>query len=246
MKLRILYPILFVSLFISCSRKYIKQKEDFSHYSLIGNAENIKLKKVVDEYKSKVDSATEKTIAISSEALMRENAQSTLGNFVCDALKYSAEKELKNSAIDLILLNRGGLRINLPKGEIKVSTIFELMPFDNELVLVTITGKKLNEGLATLLGKNHFYLGMKIKVDGVNDVKATISGNKIDTLLTYNIITSDFLANGGDRFTFLQNPLLLTQTHIKVRDAIIDYCNFLTHSGKQIIPYTDDRLEISK
>jgi 2',3'-cyclic-nucleotide 2'-phosphodiesterase (5'-nucleotidase family) len=134
----------------------------------------------------------------------------------------------------------------LPKGDIKIGTIFELMPFENELVLVTIKGEKLLEALPTLHNNPHPFYGMKVVFKDNRVVLATINNNQIDKTKNYNIITSDFLAYGGDNFLFLKNPVELKKSNLKIRDVFIDYCNYLTQNKQQIIPYTDDRLHISK
>ena len=245
MKLRNLYPLLFVFLFIYCSKKYIKQKENFSHYALKDNRENNNAKDFLKRYKIKVDSATKKIIAVSDDFLTREKDQSSLGNFVCDALKYAGELTFPTTQIDIVLVNRGGMRTNLPKGEIKVLNIFEVMPFENELVLLTITGKQLNEGITIIMEKKHSYLGMQIKMKNEKIIATNINGKEIDNAKSYTILTSDYLANGGDGFTFLDAPISIKNSNLKIRDAIINYCFALSKNSKHIIPYTDGRLEIS-
>ena len=245
MTAKILYTFLIALILTSCSKDYLKQKENFTHYSLKENSENKKVQTSISNYKLKVDTETEKTIATSVDALLKDGNESTLGNFVCDALAYSGKKEFKNAPIDLVLMNRGGLRINLPKGAIKVITIFELMPFENELVLVKISGEKLLEGLQTIIEKKHAFLGMHLKVENSKIVEATINQLAIEKNKNYSILTSDYLANGGDNFVFLKNPLTIEKCNLKIRDAIINYCTFLTDNKQQIIPYTDGRFQLS-
>lgn len=246
MRGRILYLFLSVLLLASCSKHYLKQKENFSHYSLKENNESQIAKVTIAEYKVKVDEQTERVIAVSSEILTKESAESTLGNFVCDALKYSGEREFKGLSIDAVFINRGGLRVNLPKGNIKVVNIFELMPFENDLILVKIKGEKLLEGVQTVIEKKHSFSGLKIKVENDILMEATINGILIDKEKNYNIVTSDYLANGGDNFLFLKDPVGVEKSKLKIREAIINYCIFLTENKKQIVPYTDGRLQISK
>lgn len=246
MRGRILYLFLSVLLSASCSKHYLKQKESFSHYSLKQNSESQIANVTIAEYKAKVDKQTEKIIAASTDVITKDGDENTLGNFVCDALKYSGEKEFKNLPIDIVMVNRGGLRTNLPKGDIKVVNIFELMPFENDLILVKIKGEKLLEGIKIIIEKKHSFLGLKIKVENNELTEATINGSLIDKEKTYTIVTSDYLANGGDNFIFLKDPLETEKSNLKIREAIINYCIFLTENKKQIVAYTDGRLQISK
>jgi 2',3'-cyclic-nucleotide 2'-phosphodiesterase (5'-nucleotidase family) len=246
MKVRILYPFLAILFFSSCSKTYLKQKEDFTHYSLKQNSDSENAKITIAEYKVKVDNETNKTIAVSTDALLKDGEESTLGNFVCDALNYSGSMEFSGKSIDMVVMNRGGLRVNLPKGDIKVINVFELMPFENELVLVTISGEKLLEGIQTIIEKKHAFLGLKLKVENNKLLEATINKTSIDTSKNYTVLTSDYLANGGDNFSFFKDPISVQKGNLKIRDAIINYCNYLTENKKQIIPYTDGRFQLSK
>lgn len=246
MKLRILYALLLVSTLISCNRHYTEQTTEHKHYGLQNEKENKALKLAIAPYAENVKKATEKIIAVSAEAIIKDKEQSPLGNFICDAMKFSAQAEFKQSAGDIVICNRGGMRATLPKGEIRVRNIFEVMPFDNELVMLTITGKKLLEGLNTIIEKYHPFLGLQLKIKNNVVLEALINNETIDSSKTYNIITSDYVANGGDNFTFLQNPIETKRCDLKIRDAIINYCIYLTENGKQLVPYTDDRLIISK
>ncbi|MBA2612796.1 MAG: 5'-nucleotidase C-terminal domain-containing protein [Bacteroidetes bacterium] len=246
MKARVIYLFLSILIISSCSKNYLKQKADFTHYSLKQDPESENAKITIAEYKIKVDAETKKVIASSYDILIKDAEESPLGNFVCDALKYNGEKEFKNLPIDIVLFNRGGLRVNLPKGDIKIINIFELMPFENELILVKISGEKLTEALQTLLEKRHPFLGLKIKAQNNTLVETTINGSFIDKTKIYTVVTSDYLANGGDNFLFLKAPVAIEKSSLKIRDALINYCNYLTENKKQIIPYTDGRLQISK
>lgn len=245
MNVRILY-LLVISLLLACNPHYTKKKTEYTHYSLQTEKEHEVIKSAIAPYAEKVKTETEKVIAISTEVLTKDMPQSPLGNFMCDAMKFSAQTEFKENTCDLVLCNRGGIRSTLPKGEIKVNNIFEVMPFDNELVMLTISGEKLLQGLKTIIGKFHPYLGLQLEIKNGEITEALINGEIIDKEKNYNIVTSDYIANGGDSFTFLKNPISTKRCNLKIRESMINYCIYLTEIGKQIIPYTDDRLKISK
>jgi 2',3'-cyclic-nucleotide 2'-phosphodiesterase (5'-nucleotidase family) len=217
------------------------KQETFNHYSLKEKTGQKAGDSIVSPYREKLSGEMNKVVAVSYRELTKDNSQSMLGNFVCDALKYSGDIDFKTRA-DLVLANRGGFRSNLPKGDITAGNIFEMVPFDNHMVLVKVSGEKLLSGLKTIVSKRHSYLGLKLvlKKDSILDVK--LNGKPIEPTAMYTIITSDFLANGGDNFNFLANPLEIRVSDLLFRDAIIKYCLSLTAGNEQIIPYTDDRL----
>lgn len=246
MILRVSIIVFLFVFFTSCKNHYIKQKEEFAHLALKDNSENKTSLDSISRFKKKVDAETGRIISISEGELTKDGAETTLGNFVCDALLYAAANKFKEEKTDLVILNRGGLRTNLPKGEIKVINIFELMPFENEMVSVKITGEKLLEFLPLLLEKKHPFFGFKIKIEGTKITSALINNLEIEKTKIYTLITSDYLANGGDNFFFLKDPLGVKNYNIKIREAIIAYCDYLAINNKQIIPYKDGRLEVSK
>lgn len=241
------FVIIILQIFLlSCGKHYVKQRYESEHYSLKSSAEQSVVSDSIKRFKIKVDSETQRILGESQDQLTKEGDENTLGNFVCEALMYSGKKQFPNDSIDLVVVNRGGLRTNLPKGEIKVLNIFELMPFDNELVLINISGEKLMEIYPLIMDKKHSFSGMRIKfVKG--EVKSCMIGDKIiDRTKKYNLITSDYLANGGDNFVFLKAIKEIKRCDLKIRDAIINYCDYLTANKKQIISNKDGRLEISK
>lgn len=241
------FPLLFIALlFTFCHAHYTKQKENSSHYEVKQSAENKAAVKTITIYKAKVEAETGKKIANCSEPLTREKGQSTLGNFVCDALKWKGERFFPNDTINMVLFNRGGLRNDLPKGEIKVLNIFELMPFENEMVLLQISGEKLLAGLKSMVERMHPYFGLQLVIKDDKVIESLVNNKIIDKARTYSIVTSDYIANGGDSFYFLNNPVSRKNSGVLIRDAIIDYCIELNNNGKQITPYKDGRLKISK
>ncbi|MBL4593959.1 MAG: 5'-nucleotidase C-terminal domain-containing protein, partial [Flavobacteriales bacterium] len=99
---------------------------------------------LIQPYKIKLDAEMNEALVISSEEFPKESGKSEtkLGNLVADLsleIANNLYKPLDGDSIDFCLLNFGGLRTSLPKGEITRGKIFELMPFENELIVVTIT-----------------------------------------------------------------------------------------------------------
>ena len=247
MKSRFSYLYLLLFLFSSCSKHYLKQKENFTHYAIKDSAvESASTKNIISAYKTKMEGETEKVIATSTDILTRNGDESTLGNFVCDALKFAADSLFTCDKPDIIIVNRGGLRAELPKGNVIVSNIFELMPFENEMVLTKISGEKLESFLVLFENKKHPFFGAKIRITNDKVMEFLIDNKPLEKSKTYTLVTSDYLLNGGDNFTFLKESTSVIYSGKKIRDAIIDYCIYLTKNSKQIVPYIDERLKISK
>jgi 2',3'-cyclic-nucleotide 2'-phosphodiesterase (5'-nucleotidase family) len=224
MKPRFLYVPLYFLVLTACSKHYLKQKQEISHYSLNESAVNKEMETVAAGYKTRLDSETGEVIGNASVMFTRSGEQSTLGNFVCDAAKHKSDSLFAAQPCHLIIMNRGCLRADLPAGSITVNSIFELMPFDNELVLLAVTGEKLSGFPSLFEQKKHAFYGGTITLKDGGASRFLINGKPLDLLATYYILTNGFVANGGDGFSFLLEPVSRQNSGVKVRDAIIDYC----------------------
>lgn len=93
-------------------------------------------------YGSVMKASMGKVIGFSTEGLSKKQPESSIGNFMADAMIQQAEKHF-NQKVDAAFVNYGGVRSYIPKGKLTVGMIFELMPFDNLIVLQKLTGKVL-------------------------------------------------------------------------------------------------------
>ena len=136
-------------------------------------------------------------------------------------------------------MNNGGLRSTLPKGEITKGMIFELMPFENELVILELGSDDYIQLLQYITKRGgEPFAGVNIIMDEKGSVLSQsldLNGGKI------RVLTSDYLANGGDKMSFFKGKKQ-KKVGIKLRDAIINYCI----SKENISSKLDNRLSIAK
>jgi 2',3'-cyclic-nucleotide 2'-phosphodiesterase (5'-nucleotidase family) len=144
-------------------------------------------------------------------------------------------------------LNYGGLRSSLPKGAITMRNIYELMPFENELVVVEIKGAKVRDLLNYLATKDGMpETGIRMSIKDNKAINASIQGVSFDESKSYLIITSDYLAQGGDEMNFFLDPIAYYPLGVKVRDAIIDYLKEQTQKGNTVSAQLDKRIYYEK
>lgn len=172
----------------------------------------------------------------------REQPESLLGNFVADALQAKA-LEYSQDKVDFSISNRGGLRIPmLPKGPIKKSAIFELLPFENILVILELNGKQV-EDLVRHMAKSGGWpvsegLYYQITQSGVDEIR--INGVLLEEGQIYRVAMPDYIANGGGDADFLVDiPQISTQK--LMRDAVID---FIKESSGPVEAKITGRIEI--
>ncbi len=203
--------------------------------------------KTVQPYKLKTDSIMNDVLGTSDQSLLKGLPEGTLGDFVSDAvLKKTNDVYAPTDKIpaDICLLNNGGLRSQLPKGKLTLGNIYELMPFENEIVILTISGDKMNQLFESLVANNGApFSGAKIIAKGKKITSLLIGEKEIDFSKNYKVVTSDYLAGGGDKYHFFASPIKVETLNYKLRDAIVDYIKDETRKGKTIKVEIDGRIK---
>jgi 2',3'-cyclic-nucleotide 2'-phosphodiesterase (5'-nucleotidase family) len=156
------------------------------------------------------------------------NMQSSLGNLMADMCFEMANpifKEKTNESIDFILFNHGGIRANIPAGSITKEHAFKLIPFDNELLVVTLSVEKVLEFVAYFRKSRKVHPVSKSMqlIIGENYNNLKIIGKIFDKNKPYNVLETDYLQGGGDKIIFFKRPKQRILLNYKMRDAIIDY-----------------------
>lgn len=196
---------------------------------------------MLQPYRRSMDSIMNVTIGIADTILYKAQPESTLGDFMADAMLHAVQQQHRQA--DAAILNYGGIRLPyISRGTITVGKIYELMPFDNQLTIIDIPGDTL------LRFCNYMALAGGWPVSGISftisDKKAIdiqVNGEPFDAAKIYKIATNDYLANGGDYCSFL-TQLKRTTTPLLIRDICIDYIKELTKQGRHLHPYIDKRV----
>lgn len=200
-------------------------------------------------YKTKVDEEMNQVIGISDVALEKNQPEGLLGNFVSDASLETARKVLVDQQpvkIDFAVFNNGGLRNPLPKGNLTKGNVFELMPFENELVVVTLSGSNTLKLLNYIAFKDGVPVsGIRMKLSNKTPVDITINNMPFDSTKSYSVLTSDYLSNGGDDLFFLsESPQ--QYINLKLRNALLDYISEQSKKGLHITSQFDQRISYAK
>ena len=139
-------------------------------------------------------------------------------NWATDAL-WEAAKRLCPEPVDIAIANIGGMRCDWYPGPITKGHIFELMPFDNKLVVLTLTGADildLCQAFADLGGEGVAGLRMKA-VDG-RLAEVLIGGKAVDPKKNYTVATSDYLSGGADHMEALTRYTHYWDSETLIRD----------------------------
>lgn len=233
----------------ACSKKTSVSNITESHIIINNPKIDSSVYKAISPYKKAHDEQMYSVIAQSEAALVKADVESTLGNFFCDAVIYETKKILgkDSNMVDVAIFNKGGLRNSLPKGNITIGNVFELMPFDNELVLLKLSGAQFKDMCYKIVEKGGIPVGgMRLIMKGSTPTDITINGKPFDETKDYWVVTSDYLANGGDSYNFFKNAKERKTMNVLLRNVIINYCEDITRQGQTIKPRLDGRIQLSK
>jgi 2',3'-cyclic-nucleotide 2'-phosphodiesterase (5'-nucleotidase family) len=245
------YFIVFISIaiFQSCSgpTKVKSVSTGSVEFNKQNSAVDSSAYKLISPYKKEMDKIMNEVLVVSDSAFTKELPESTLGDLVSDAVLIQTNKHYQSSdnhPADICLLNNGGLRAQLPKGNITRGNVFELMPFENSIVILTLKGERIQQLFQSLVDNNGApFAGARLVSKGKKITELKISGQPFDISKNYKVVTSDYLAAGGDKYDFFKEPLHVDTLNYKLRDAIIDYMVEENKKGNTLKSKKDGRIK---
>jgi 2',3'-cyclic-nucleotide 2'-phosphodiesterase (5'-nucleotidase family) len=242
---RFSYYALAVILFITgCSKKAFVVSSETSYYNI-----NNELPKdsttiaLIKPYADSVNKTMNKVIGYAAIDMPKGKPESLMGNFFCDAL-LSLSNDYFNTKADVCIMNYGGLRIPVvSKGNITIGKVFELMPFDNFLVLMKVKGEVLQEVLHHVAKEGGWPVaGINMKIKENKAVEIIINNEPLQNNKEYQLLISDYMADGGDNLEMLKN-IPYDNSGVFVRDVVIGYIIQQTSAGKNIQPVLENRIQ---
>jgi 2',3'-cyclic-nucleotide 2'-phosphodiesterase (5'-nucleotidase family) len=177
------------------------------------------------------------------QPMNEKKPESSLSNFLVDAL-MSRTALLTDRKVDIGLMNFGGIRSDMPVGDVTVDDIMSMVPFRNHLVYVALKGsdvKRLFEDMAR--GPMQVVGGVQVTVGKHQLIDLKVGGESVDDDRIYGLATIDFLLDGGDRIFAARNAVELIQTDELIYDMVLERIRTLTAEGKPIEYHTDGRVK---
>jgi 2',3'-cyclic-nucleotide 2'-phosphodiesterase (5'-nucleotidase family) len=189
--------------------------------------ENQFFKNTIEPYKMELEGKMNTKLSHTSVDLTKQGDNSNLGNLLADYTFEGADEWARNNGIsggiDGAVINIGGIRTTIGAGDILTRQIYEVMPFENEVMIIKMKGSDLqglfDYYLKTL--KNNPVSHIVIETDNDRITKQLINGNSLDMSKTYYIATSDYLALGGDNMDYFKKGEMIS-TGIKLRDLFLE------------------------
>lgn len=206
-----------------------------------------KLSKYLDKQKQMLDERMNVVIGRCDMPMVSYDPQSPLSNFLTDLLLDKGPKRFADDlTCDVALLNFGGIRTQLPQGNVTVGNIYALSPFDNYLVIVYVKGSELKKALNRFTEKkNAPFAGMQISYQNGRPTSMKIQGKPIENERVYKLITLNFISEGGDNLISGIRFEKVEYSGVIFREFLLEEIQKMTDEGKVIHGEVDNRVTIA-
>ena len=206
-------------------------------------AEDPAIAAIIAPYHDRVTAQMQEVLGTAPEPLVKAPGESPLANFVADLQRQRASQALKEP-IPLGVMTNGGLRAGFAAGPVTMGEVFELMPFENELVVLDAPGPVVQQLFDYAAHIKMAVSGATYTVtfDGLpKDIRIGDQPFDVNEDRTWPIAISDYLATGGDNMTFFKT-IVPRHTSVLLRTAIADHIRDLTKAGQPVAARVEGRV----
>ena len=189
------------------------------------------IEEFIKPYRDYINKDLDSVLAYSVDTYSKSDGElnTAIGNLMADVVYDQANPVFisrTGNDIDFVVLNHGGIRSILSKGDVTTRSAFSLMPFENSIVVVKLNGNQVQELLNYLAKAKRAHPISKLQLvldKNAKVAKASVKEKPIDFNTFYYVATNDYLYNGGDGMTFFKSDDNVTVLDYKIRNALIDY-----------------------
>ncbi len=185
----------------------------------------------VAPYRNRIDAVLDSTLAYAPKPFLLDDGDrnTSMGNLMADILLEEAAPIFKartGNELDFAVLNHGGVRSIISAGNVTARNAYEVMPFENYISIVEMSGSAVRELIGFLISASrvHPIAGMQIVLDKNGSLESVnIQGEPFDENRTYFVATSNYLVQGGPSIGFFKDTISTTHIDYLLRNAIIDH-----------------------
>lgn len=228
----VLILTLFVSSYSSYSQEIVNTIIEGKQININESAEaKSEYNTLIAPYRDRINKDLDATLAFCPETLDKSKGQfqSNIGDFIADIVLEKTNpvfKKREKKDIDLCILNHGGIRAVMPKGDVSSRTAYEIMPFENSAVVIALKGEQIEEFVNFFIAekKPHPISGLSFTITAAKKAKnIKVKNQPLILDKTYYVVTNDYLANGGDKMDFFKKGTRTYDLEYKLRNILIDY-----------------------
>ncbi len=207
----------------SCRAVYVPTTVETQNISVSDSANQLdsQLVQIYLPYKNILEKDMNRIISFSEEEMVKGKPESKLTNFLGDIVLEEATRIAQKLDLEftpqISFYNYGGIRTSLPSGDITVGKIFELMPFENELVFLQLSGTQIQEFLDWVAEKKGESIGgARFLISNQKAKNIVVQGKGLLPDAKYWVATNDYVADGGDGLEVFTRNLQLINTGKKI------------------------------
>ena len=229
-----------------CATSYQANKVQYDSVRITDKApKDAQVQALLKPYSDSVNSSMNKVIAELETSLEKKMPEGTLNNLLADALL--SEANAAYGKVDAAFVNYGGVRISqIPAGPITIGKVFEVMPFDNLLIIQELKGSVFQEFLNRIAERGGWPVaGVQFVIKDKKAIDVLVGGKPLDPQVTYRVANSDYIANGGDDCDMLRK-LPQINKGILMRDAFLQYFEAQARQGKKLNAALENRIRYAQ
>ncbi|MFN4147093.1 MAG: 5'-nucleotidase C-terminal domain-containing protein [Runella sp.] len=253
MSLKKNYVILLLLLFLgsSCTRYFIGQPLQMKPVVVSDTTTapttvlSQQISSYLRPYQDSLQAQMNTVLANSPKRIGKGRPESELGNLFTDLLLQQGQQRY-GKPIHVMLTNNGGLRTDLPAGNITLGQVYELMPFDNALVVLTLSGPTMQKAMLYIAQRQEPQSGLRLRFNKMTNqlTEALVNGQPFDANRTYTLLTSDYMATSTDFATIAKEAQQYEILNYLMRDALADGLRQQGQSNQPLNPRLDGRIII--
>jgi len=163
--------------------------------------------------------------------------ETNLANLICDAILWKT----RALGVTVAIQNGGGIRASIPAGAITMGQILEVLPYGNQITVLSLTGAELIEALENGVsqvedqsGRFPHVAGMRYAFDAASEPGMRVSSvelwdvmtetySALDPAAAYTLATNDFIADGGDGYDAFADAAARYDSGWLLSDALAEY-----------------------
>lgn len=240
--------LLYIFLFflVSCTTIYQPKSMNYQGYSVSPKiTPDTALSNLMQPYSGEVQRMMQKVIGFTNSNMYRKQPESILGNFMADCMQQMAALKF-GKPVDAGFMNNGGIRAELQKGNITLGNIYELMPFDNMVVIQELKGDVLEQFIHHIAADRGWPVskGSSYVIRSGKAEQIIINGKPLNRDATYVVANSDYIAAGGSNASMLKAIPVENKGYL-MRDALVEYIGLMTKQGKPVDGQLENRVSIA-
>ncbi len=216
---------------------------DIQLLNVDGSLQHDAMDSLIAPYKLTKEASMNVVIGEAVETMEVGKPEGKLTNLVADILLTEGRKYIAD--VDMAITNIGGIRRPLFAGPITIGDVFEILPFDNSLLVLEYRGSDilaLANAIAVKGGES--VAGITLTISNSKAIDVKVGSKEVDTTRVYKVVSTDYLSWGNDQLEPLANYINSTPLNMMMRDAMFDYVTCATIKGEKISAKLDNRIII--